>query len=126
MSLDTWKHDMEEHINKVMALIDLLPYTGLKECACQKLVLVNALKWLEHGVCVTSESDFYGWTETQKEIITTLRKRKADFTAACCAIAWQAGKEFIFDVHNEARHGLMRKIDRANAEVRARQQKGTT
>jgi len=125
MTFETWKHYVESHIACLNELIALIPYRGDKECQSQKLVLKNAINMTEAALNGITKADFYGWTETQKEIITKLYERGAAFTASCCISVWHHGKGFIFDIRNEARHGLMRKISKANAEVRAKREKET-
>ena len=56
-------------------------------------------------------------TQLQAEILETLRKRGADFTAAATERHWLAGKAYYLDTRNSARRGLVRKFNKANQQA---------
>ena len=59
-------------------------------------------------------------TETQQDIISTLRHRGADWQADRCEQSWKAGQMAILNPNSAVSQGLSRKLQIANKEAMRR------
>lgn len=56
-------------------------------------------------------------TDTQQQVLATLRNRGAEWSASAAEDAWRKGRPAFFDARNAATKGIKRLIARANKEV---------
>lgn len=56
-------------------------------------------------------------TNNQQEVLATLRKRGATYTAESTERHWRNGESYYIDTRNSARKGIMRKFNQGNLEA---------